>query len=261
MSSITPTTTATWDPSRLLRKDGNGIQQPYTLLILNQPIANKEFFLHLWKNASLRICGDGGANRLYDALTEPERKLYLPHCITGDLDSLLPTTETFYASQNVPILRDPDQDSTDFGKCLKYISTLPINSSDIILVYNSLGGRVDHAFHTIHQLHISAEQGQVIFAISEDGITFLLSKGGNVITLPHKVFGPSCGILPVGGSSVITTHGLVWDVEKWETRFGGQVSTSNVLEDEVVKVETSERVVFTVQVKVEEILAAETVRN
>ena len=73
--------------------------------------------------------------------------------------------------------------------------------------------------------------------------------------LPQEVFGPSCGILPVGGRSVITTRGLVWDVEDWETKFGGKVSTSNVLREATVEVDTSETVVFTVQVKVENILS------
>jgi len=177
-----------------------------------------------------------------------------PNAICGDLDSLRAEVQEYYASMSVDIVHDPDQDSTDFGKCLDYIQKhyrLPSSRDvDVIFVYNALGGRVDHAFHSIHQLHLTISQnGPQVFLLSEEGITFLLMKGENQISMPKEVFGPACGIIPVGGPSVITTSGLVWDVTNWETRFGGKVSTSNVLKEEVVKVFTTEPVLFTVEIK------------
>ena len=162
----------------------------------------------------------------------------------------------------VDVVHDPDQDSTDFGKCLDYIQKHYNPPSSLgklfdhavtIFVYNALGGRVDHAFHSIHQLHLAISQKgpqqRKIFLLSEEGITFLLAKGENRISLPKEVFGPACGIIPVGGPSVITTNGLVWDVTDWETTFGGKVSTSNVLKEGVVTVFTTEPVLFTVEIK------------
>lgn len=78
---------------------------------------------------------------------------------------------------------------------------------------------------------------------------FLLAKGDNLIHLPREAFGPACGLIPVGAPSVITTNGLVWDVTDWETRFGGRVSTSNMLKEEVVRVSTKEPVLFTVEIQ------------
>lgn len=54
--------------------------------------------------ASLRICADGGANRLYDycALWEADlspsqaRSMYTPDIIKGDLDSLRPDVKNYY---------------------------------------------------------------------------------------------------------------------------------------------------------------------
>ena len=52
--------------------------------------------------ASLHICADGGANRLYDLFSSgqaaaPERRArYCPQIIKGDLDSLRPEVQHFY---------------------------------------------------------------------------------------------------------------------------------------------------------------------
>ena len=61
------------------------------------------------------------------------------------------------------------------------------------------------------------------------------------------LLGENVGIIPVARPAVITTRGLEWDVEGWATEFGVQVSTSNHVRGGVVEVETTERVLFTVE--------------
>ncbi|KAF8426034.1 thiamine pyrophosphokinase [Tirmania nivea] len=255
-----------WDPSSLRNPQSSLPDLPnehgYVLLLLNQQIKDITFLKHLWTNANFRVCGDGGGNRLYDALDEKDRCAYSPNAICGDLDSLRAEVQEYYISVGVDVVHDPGQDSTDFGKCLDYIQRNykpPFSPGKLvdhvvtIVVYNALGGRVDHAFHSIHQLHLAISQKgpqrRKIFLLSEEGITFLLAKGENQISLPKEVFGPTCGIIPVGGPSMISTSGLVWDVTDWETAFGGKVSTSNALKEEVVMVFTTEPVLFTVEIK------------
>jgi len=64
--------------------------------------------------------------------------------------------------------------------------------------------------------------------LSESSLSFLLPpRSSNTITHHAAYLTPIIGILPVYGPSRISTHGLFWDVEHWETRMGGMVSTSN----------------------------------
>ena len=89
-----------------------------------------------------------------------------------------------------------------------------------------------------------------LYLITAESIMFLLEKGKNTIHAPvgPKHFAENIGIIPIGRPSVITTHGLEWDVTDWSTEFGTQMSTSNHIRAETVEVETSERVLFTLEI-------------
>lgn len=76
--------------------------------------------------ATLRICADGGANRLYDELRGPSHAsdsvpMPHPHAIIGDLDSIRPEVAAYYRDAGVAITDlSHDQDSTDLQKCVEY---------------------------------------------------------------------------------------------------------------------------------------------
>ena len=61
------------------------------------------------------------------------------------------------------------------------------------------------------------------------------------------LFAKFVGLVPVYGPAVISTKGLEWDVEDWDTQMGGQVSTSNHIVAEDVEVQTTTPILFTVQ--------------
>ncbi|KAK7744315.1 thiamine pyrophosphokinase [Diatrype stigma] len=65
-------------------------------------------------------------------------------------------------------------------------------------------------------------------------------------------FGKHVGIIPLAGPSELTTRGLQWDVSRWRTAFGERLSTSNhtTAGADVVEVETSRDVLFTIDVPV-----------
>ena len=174
-----------------------------------------------------------------------------------------PEVEEHYRSQGVKIVKDPDQYSTDLTKCLKYIKTYITETADAgesprkgvdVAIFGSLGGRADQAFSQLHHLYTcSRDLPSMIcdlYLITAESIMFLLEKGKNTIHAPvgPKHFAENIGIIPIGRPSVITTHGLEWDVTDWSTEFGTQMSTSNHIRAETVEVETSERVLFTLEI-------------
>ncbi|KAK9456506.1 thiamine pyrophosphokinase [Dipodascopsis uninucleata] len=228
-------------------------KEPYALVILNQPIGELEVFKRVWRNASIRVCADGGANRLYESLEESERSQFKPDFVAGDLDSLKLNVRKFYEHElGAPIYKYEDQDSTDFGKCLSKITDLYLNQNFHIVAYGATGGRVDQSFHSIHTLfyyELCNDSPWKITLLSDDSLSFLIKPGTQRILTPRTVLGPTCGIIPIAGPSVISTSGLEWDIQDWKTSFGHQVSTSNHLENDEIIIKCDLPMLFTVEVK------------
>ncbi|KAL2038004.1 hypothetical protein N7G274_009224 [Stereocaulon virgatum] len=263
-----------WYPARFtLGKDGRCLKgNRFTVLVLNQPLANKPLFCQCYDEAII-VAADGGANRVYDLFQQEKTEIpkYIPNVICGDLDSIRPEVQEYYEAKGVEIIKDPDQDSTDMTKCLRYIrershhflslGETPVNNlSDSqesrldIAVFGGLGGRADQAFSQIHHLYAEVRQDPKpsagdLYLITEESIVFLLEKGLNKIYAPvaAESFTENVGIIPIGKPSVISTRGLEWDVTNWPTEFGTHISTSNHVKADVVEVETTERVLFTLE--------------
>ncbi|KAK9710844.1 thiamine pyrophosphokinase, variant 2 [Basidiobolus ranarum] len=111
---------------------------PFAVIVLNQPIPHKDtIFKHIWKTASIRLCADGGTNRLHDTFAGTEDlHHYIPDYITGDFDSLRPEVKEFYEKKGVIIQKNEDQDSTDFTKCVNIIREKEKERSGILVIRN-----------------------------------------------------------------------------------------------------------------------------
>ncbi|KAL9114399.1 MAG: hypothetical protein Q9227_001480 [Pyrenula ochraceoflavens] len=261
-------------------KDGNA----YALIILDVPI-NEPAYDAVSTDASMILCADGAANRLYDLSQKRNDPDILPTAVIGDLDSIFPNVRSHYASLHppVPIHEDPDQYSTDFTKCLKYLRSSHLalpnnshsNSSDppiSVLALGGLSGRVDQGLSQLHHLFLAPSDPSLlhpnaqIFLLSDQSLTFPLHVGKNTIIVASSspenynnddeedLLGEHVGIIPLDGPTTITTEGLEWDVQDWPTRMGGQVSTSNRLrkgsgggKEGRVMVQTDRQVLFTIE--------------
>ena len=150
---------------------------------------------------------------------------------------------------------DKDEYSTDLHKCLYQLNLAYGDDKGFkVAIFGSLSGRADQAFSLIHQLFAIVNTQTLpgiadLFLITRESLIFLLEKGQNRIETPvaPAYFTPNVGIIPIGRPSIITTHGLQWDVTDWPTEFGGQLSTSNHVVSGIVEVITTERVLFTME--------------
>jgi thiamine pyrophosphokinase len=144
-----------------------------------------------------------------------------------------------------------------------------------VLVLGGLGGRVDQAFSQIHHLYTITQSEESrsrgdLYLISEESISFVLQPGENIIYTPRTnrpsdpqesdssqpeqqpqqdyfYLEENIGIIPIAGAAEITTYGFEWDVTYWRTEIGGQISTSNHIRADVVRVKTDRPVLFTAE--------------
>ncbi|KAL1843392.1 hypothetical protein VTK73DRAFT_2854 [Phialemonium thermophilum] len=274
MGDTRPSEPVAWHLTRLFRgRDGASASKdagrdPLCLVVLNQPLDRLPVLRSLWENSVTRVAADGGANRLYEAGgARGDASFDNLDVVIGDLDSLRDDARRYFESRPRParVIHDPDQYSTDFGKAVSHIRRSHPGVVDIVAV-GGLGGRVDQGLSQLHHLYLFQKQPRYaegrMYLVSGESVTFLLQAGRHRIEVRdddggggggEDVFAKYVGIIPIKEKSRITTRGLEWDVEDWETQFGGQLSTSNhVLPDtRVVEVETTTDVLFTIALRAE----------
>ncbi|KAJ3386026.1 Cysteine dioxygenase [Entophlyctis sp. JEL0112] len=221
---------------------------PFALIILNQPVCAIAYLQKLWDRAAIKLCADGGANRLFDAFDhgiddrddkDAERGRFLPDMIIGDLDSLREDVRNYYEAKGVGIVKINDLYSTDFGKCLRHIEDVERSNAGIryeVLAMGALGGRFDQTIASVFQLHALAKKDESdgkkprkVYLFSNESVALLLLPGQI-----HRIFcdtnleGPTCGLIPFSGRVHAVTKGLEWNIdETMPLSFETLVSTSN----------------------------------
>jgi len=156
----------------------------------------------------------------------------------------------FWQKNKAKVTQDDDQYSTDFGKCIKQTFLAKPDVRNILIV-GSVSGRVDQGLGTLSEMlrEQRAHPDVRFWLFSEESISFILHKGTSVIHTPLEqgLISPNIGIVPIFGPAHITTEGLEWNVQDWETSMGGQVSTSNHIVKDEISITTDFDVLFTVE--------------
>ncbi|MBW0494607.1 hypothetical protein O181_034322 [Austropuccinia psidii MF-1] len=253
-------------------------QSKIALIILNTPIdiSQTSNFLNIWNRSSLRICADGGANRLFafsNSLKENGSisEELVPDYIKGDLDSIQHCVKAHYESfGSCKVLHDSNQNSTDLGKCLELVEEF-CPAGQTLIIHGGLTGRLDQTIHTLHTLLMLQSDPPA----SVEGYKFPKPRGETWVVdtdarsmacalrpqVKHCLSVPksrkqeclTCGILPIGvAAAVVTTRGLRWNLTNTEVSMMGLLSTSNqVLEDtEIVEIITNQPVIWTMEIPI-----------
>lgn len=151
------------------------------------------------------VAADGGADAALAEGIEPD-------AVIGDLDSISAPVRAQIPSQKLHHIAE--QDSTDFDKALRSIST------PLVVAVGFTGGRIDHLLAGLHTLLCHAQQRIVILA-AED-VIFLCPPR---IALPTSD-GDRVSLFPLGevrGQS----SGLFWPIDGLTFRPGMASGTSN----------------------------------
>mmetsp|Transcript_41237 Transcript_41237/g.113740 ORF Transcript_41237/g.113740 Transcript_41237/m.113740 type:complete len:247 (+) Transcript_41237:124-864(+) len=205
--------------------DGRAITDAnVALILLNVPFSVAKL-RHFWAMAGVRICADGGANRLAQAGED-----LVPDMIIGDLDSASPEVLDSFRARGVEV-RDlsEDQDTTDLEKAFQASRAAGCSKFVIAGQHAGVEGRLDHTFGIANTLH--EHKDMPIVVIGDDSCLWLLSPGEHNLPVPHAADVPHCGLVPLGAPcEAISTRGLRWNMDGARMEFGGLVSTSNRVE-------------------------------
>jgi thiamine pyrophosphokinase len=114
-----------------------------------------------------------------------------------------------------------------------------------IIALGALGGRLDHTLGNINTLHMFPHLN--ILLMGDGNLARLLPTGCSNIRPDRSREGPTCGLVPLTGKAVASSSGLRWNLEQLEMQFSGLVSTSNIIDEDVVMVDTDVPLLWTTE--------------
>ena len=176
-------------------------RQPYrSILCLNGDLPDASFFAAY---PLPLIAADGAA----DALAA--RGLW-PDQIIGDLDSVSEALRT-----RCPTLALPDQNTSDFQKCLQWLQAEALLPAIIVGIQ---GGALDHILNNIS---LFVDTDSLLYAPPLVG--FVLSPGKKSLTLPTDTKLSLLGM----PETTLSTRGLKWNLQRDTLCFPGRNSCFN----------------------------------
>jgi thiamine pyrophosphokinase len=178
-------------------------------------------------DADLIIGADGGA-------AQALARGLIPHCIIGDMDSLLGEDRARLAAHGSRFVEHPRaKDETDLELALTYAAE---QGAREIVILGALGGRLDHTLSNVLLLALPALAGTAVRIVDGDHEALLVRSGG-AATLAGKP-GDLVSLLPLGGDvHGVTTAGLAWTLHADTLRFGFSRGVSNEMTAPVARIE------------------------
>lgn len=164
------------------------------------------------------IAVDGGSNYLQEIT---------PHYVLGDFDSINSDLKKKYEHLSI---HTPDQEKSDLEKALDFAKSK--NATKIVVLAALGGDRLDHHIGNLSLLKQYYDKDCPIFLMSNKQTVLFLKDETVEIAVPIN---EHCGFVGFPKAKV-TTVGLKWDVQDWETELGNKVSISNLTNSSALKV-------------------------
>merc|ERR1712126_480783 len=240
-----------WCPHKILQEG------KFALCVLNQPVLSSSKLISVWNKAKFRVTVDGGTSIWAKIVNNaPDQEVFkeVPDLITGDFDSADMTHVKQFESLGSKVVSTPDQDYTDFTKCLQELSVELTKSnklSDVraVFAFVESSGRLDQIMANIQTLFLASKMISCpVYLLSSYSLTWLLAPGHHSLKISDLVTDNShCGLIPLDGKAVVSTSGLKWNLQDGTLRFGELVSTSNGfdLSKDVVRIKTDAPLLWT----------------
>ena len=175
------------------------------------------FFDRLWKKSCFTASVDGGTNTLHN-LNKLENFRFIPDLISGDFDSVDVELLELYKIKGSEVIQTPDQDYTDFTKCLKILSQKYAENNELHSIENILclvneSDRVDHVLSNLNALFTSKTYFPShinVCLLSHESCSWLLSPGETLIDLEACDYEKPqwCCLLPIQSPAQVSTTGL-----------------------------------------------------
>ena len=224
--------------------------KPYAVIALNYILP--KFLPQIWESAKLRICADGGANRVLKHFkTIGQTNYKFPQYIIGDLDSIQNDTRDFLTSKGTEFVKIYNQDYNDAEKTLLFLKD--IKNKYPLVILGGLGGRFDQSAQSLSVALKYSNTFDLFFLDDHNFMTWILPKHSKILT-PRKMTTDICGLLPVAGPvRHIKTSGLKWDVD-YSLKLGTFISSSNEITKDCVQVKTSDPILWMNETKLSGII-------
>ncbi|AEQ52433.1 thiamine diphosphokinase [Pelagibacterium halotolerans] len=169
-----------------------------------------------------RAAGLVGADRGGDILMAAG---LVPDAVIGDMDSVADRTR--FPGQTT-ILTLPEQDTTDFEKCL-YSTRAPLT-----LALGMTGGRFDHTLAALHAVARYATDRKIILI---DGHDLAMGVAGSVSLRVGA--GERVSIYPLGRTQFAGSMGLLYPLDGLEMVQGKTIGTSNRATENVIEIDVA----------------------
>ena len=185
--------------------DGTIVHAPEGATILGAGEVGEETLDRALNRAPTLVAADGGANTAIG-------RGRVPHAVIGDLDSLTDPVKDMIPPGRIH--RIPEQDTTDFAKCIRSID------SPFLVGVGVTGPRLDHGLAALNSL--AANPCRRIILLTATDLCFLCPPAFEV-ELP---VGSRVSLFPIGQVSGASS-GLEWEIDGLRFSPDGMSGTSN----------------------------------